>query len=99
MNPEVIYIPTFASYTVEDILKNPAWGSIKAVKDRKVYRYPSILEPWDYPTPSCAAGLSWLIHNLNPGLYSLDQVLADANEYYSLVYGRTFTAEQLGIAE
>jgi iron complex transport system substrate-binding protein len=98
-NPDVIYIPTFASYTVESILTNPAWASISAVKNKKVFRYPSLLEPWDYPTPSCAMGLSWLVHNLNPSLYTLDQVLKDANEYYSLVYGKTFTASQLGIAE
>ncbi|MDL2225723.1 ABC transporter substrate-binding protein [Eubacteriales bacterium OttesenSCG-928-M02] len=98
-NPEIILIPTFASYTVEDVLNDKAWGSIQAVKDKKVYRFPSELEPWDYPTPSSAMGLSWLIYKLNPDLYSLEQVVADANEYYEMVYGKTFTAEQLGLAE
>ena len=96
-NPDVIYIPTFASYTVEDILNDPAWSSIQAVKDEKVYVFPSTLEPRDYPTPSASMGLTWLIHNLYPEKYSLDQVLEDANTYYDMVYGQTFTAEQLGI--
>ena len=97
-NPEVIYIPVYASYTVDDILNDKAWSSIQAVKDNKVFAFPSALEPWDYPTPSTSMGLMWLIGNLYPDLYSTEQVLKDANEYYKLVYGQSFTAEQLGIA-
>ncbi|MCL2167270.1 MAG: ABC transporter substrate-binding protein, partial [Clostridiales bacterium] len=97
-NPDIIYIPAYASYTVEDILTDAAWSSIQAVKDKKVFVFPSALEPWDYPTPSTSMGLMWLINNLYPELYSMDQVLNDANEYYELVYGQRFTAEQLGLS-
>ena len=96
-NPDVIYIPDFAQYKVEDLLNDRAWGSINAIRDKKVFVFPSILEPWDYPTPSTSMGLTWLLNNLYPELYSMDQVLADAKEYYELVYGRSFSAEQLGL--
>ena len=96
-NPEVIYVPVFAQYTVEDILNDPAWSEIDAVKEGRVYQFPSALEPWDYPTPSAAMGLTWLIQNLYPDLYTLEEVVEDANEYYELVYGQTFTAEELGL--
>ncbi len=96
-DPEVVYIPAFAQYTVDDLLNDPAWASISAVKNKKVFRFPSELEPWDYPTPSTLMGLGWLLNNLYPELYTMDQVLADANEYYGMVYGQTFTAEQLGL--
>lgn len=96
-NPEVIYVPVFASYTVDDVLNDPAWSEIDAVKEGRVYQFPSALEPWDYPTPSAAMGLTWLIQNLYPELYTMDEVVEDANEYYDLVYGQTFTAEELGL--
>ncbi|MCL2549161.1 MAG: ABC transporter substrate-binding protein, partial [Symbiobacteriaceae bacterium] len=96
-DPEIIYIPVYASFTVEDILSDPAWASISAVQNERVYVFPSALEPWDYPTPSVALGLVWLLNNLYPEAYTLDQVLADAAAYYDLVYGQTFTAEQLGL--
>ncbi|MFI3172909.1 MAG: ABC transporter substrate-binding protein [Eubacteriales bacterium] len=96
-NPEVIYVPVFASYTVEDVLSDPAWSEIDAVKEGRVYQFPSALEPWDYPTPSAAMGLTWLIQNLYPELYTLEEVVEDANEYYDLVYGQTFTAEEMGL--
>ena len=97
MNPEVIYIPVFAKYSIDDILNDAAWQSVTAVKNKKIFTFPSALEPWDYPTPSAAIGLSWLISNLYPEKYSLDKVVEDANEYYNLVYGQTFTKEQLGL--
>ncbi|MCL2150498.1 MAG: ABC transporter substrate-binding protein [Dehalococcoidia bacterium] len=96
-NPEVIYIPSYASYTVDDLLNDPAWSSIDAIKNNRIYVFPSNLEPWDYPTPSTLMGLTWLLNNLHPDLYSMDQVLADAREYYELVYGQSFSAEQLGL--
>ncbi len=96
-NPEIVYVPVFASYKVEDILNDPAWQSVQAVKDKKVYQFPSKLEPWDYPTPSVCLGLAWLIHNVYPELYTADQLLQDSQEYYNMVYGQTFTAEQLGL--
>ena len=96
-DPDVIFIPAYASYSVEDILNDPAWSSISAVQNGKVYQFPSLLEPWDYPTPSTVMGLEWMLSSLYPQLISPDQVLADANTYYDMVYGQTFTAEQLGI--
>ena len=96
-NPDIIYIPVFAQYKVEDLLNDRAWSSINAIRNNRVYAFPSSLEPWDYPTPSTSMGLTWLLNNLYPELYSMDQVLADAKEYYELVYGRSFSAEQLGL--
>ncbi|MCL2856721.1 MAG: ABC transporter substrate-binding protein [Oscillospiraceae bacterium] len=96
-NPEVIFIPAYASYTVEDILNDSAWSSIQAIQDGRVYIFPSHLDPWDFPTPSTAMGLAWLLNALHPELYSMERVIQDANEFYQLVYGQTFTAEQLGL--
>jgi len=42
-------------------------------------------------------GLVWLLNNLYPELYPMNRVISDANDYYQLVYGRTFSAQQLGI--
>ena len=96
-DPEVIYIPVYATFTVDELLNDPAWASIQAVKDGKVFVFPSSLDPWDFPTPSVALGLVWLLNNLYPELYTMEQVINEANEYYQLVYGQTFTAEQLGV--
>jgi iron complex transport system substrate-binding protein len=96
-NPEIIWIPKYAKYTVESLLKDPKWSGIRAIKNKAVYQFPSEMEPWDYPTASAVLGLSWGLHSLHPELYSLDDVMKKANEFYDMVYGVTFTAEQLGL--
>lgn len=96
-NPEIIWVPKYASYTVESLLNDPKWSSIKAVKNKAVYVFPSDLEPWDYPTASAVLGISWGLHSLHPELYSLNDLMENADEFYNLVYGKRFTPEQLGI--
>mgnify|MGYP000872838514 CR=1 FL=1 len=98
-NPDVIYFPAYASYTVDDILNDPQWANISAVKNKKVYKFPSNLEPWDYNTPGASLGLCWTLYNLHPDLYSYDELMKDVNDFYQFVYGKTFTAEQLGITK
>ncbi|MFW5649148.1 MAG: ABC transporter substrate-binding protein [Candidatus Alkaliphilus sp. MAG34] len=96
-NPDVIWCPAYAKYTIESLLKDPAWSGIKAIKNKAIYEFPSALEPWDYPTASVALGVSWATHNLHPDLHSLDDLKKDADEFYNLVYGKTFTLEQMGL--
>ena len=96
-NPDVIWYPAYASYSAEDLLNDPAWSSINAVKNKKVFAFPSQVEPWDQPTAALALGIAWATHNLHPDLYTLDEIMTDVDNYYNLVYGKTFTREQLGI--
>lgn len=96
-NPEIIWVPAYASYTVESLLSDPKWQDVKAVKAKKVFRFPSSLEPWDYPTASAVLGLRWGLYNLHPELYPLSQLKKEADAFYGLVYGKQFTLEQLGV--
>jgi iron complex transport system substrate-binding protein len=96
-NPDIIWVPQYATYTVESLLNDPKWSSIKAIKNKAVYLFPSELEPWDYPTASAVLGLRWGLYSLHPELYSLNDLMQNADEFYNMVYGTKFTAEQLGI--
>lgn len=96
-NPDIIWVPKYATYTVESLLDDPKWSSIKAIKNKAVYLFPSELEPWDYPTASAVLGLRWGLYSLHPELYSLNDLMQNADEFYNMVYGTKFTAEQLGI--
>lgn len=98
-NPDVIWIPAYADYTVEDVLNAPEFSSITAVQNGAVYSFPSTLEPWDYPSASACLGAAWAAYNLHPEVYSYDELITDINGLYDLLYGQTFTAEQIGIVE
>jgi len=96
-NPEVIWVPNYAEYTIESLLTDPAWSSISAIQNKRVYQFPSLLEPWDYPTAAVVLGLDWALNNLHPDLYSRETLLDNVNDFYMMVYGKTITPEQLGI--
>ena len=96
-DPDIIWCPAYAKYTIESLIEDPAWSGIKAIKNKTIYEFPSVLEPWDYPTAAVALGVSWATHSLHPDLYSLDELKKDADEFYNLVYGKTFTLEQIGL--
>lgn len=96
-NPEVVYLPAYADYTVEDILTDPQWKDVKAVQDKRVHQFPSKLEPWDYPVAASSLGLCWTVHNLHPDLYSFEDLMVDVDHFYQFVYGQVFTPEQLGL--
>lgn len=96
-NPEVIWFPAYTDYTAEDLKNDPAWSSIAAVQNDAIYQFPSKVEPWDQPTAAVALGISWAINNLHPDLYTKEQVLEDADNFYGFIYGKTFTADELGL--
>ncbi|MCQ2752023.1 MAG: ABC transporter substrate-binding protein [Coriobacteriales bacterium] len=96
-NPEVIWIPAYADYTAEDILADEKLASVQAVKDKKVYKFPSALEPWDYPTASTCLGVCWAAYNLHPDQFSKDKLQQSCDEFYKLLYNKSFTLDQLGV--
>lgn len=88
----------YVNYTIESLLNDPAWSNIKAIKDKKVYICPSSdFEPWDQPTAAVVLGICWATHNLHPDLYSLNDLEKDIDEFYNLLYGKTFTLKELGL--
>lgn len=93
MNPDVIVIPTdnFAvsspDYTAEDVMNNPTFSDVTAVKNGAVYQMPVGFEAWDSPVPSGILGTLWMLHTLHPELYTAEQFAADADEFYSTFYG------------
>ena len=98
-NPDIIWVPNYADYTVEDVLNAPEFQSITAVQNGAVYTFPCELEPWDYPSTSACLGAAWATWILHPELYTYEELMTDINGLYELLYGHTFTAEQVGITE
>lgn len=86
-NPDVIVIPSEASYSREDILNDTQLSTLRAVQQGKVYVMPNAFEAWDAPTISGALGMAWMLHALHPELYTLEELQADTAAYYSAVYG------------
>lgn len=87
MDPQVILLPSDASYTVDDVLSDAQLSDVSAVKDGHVYAMPGAFEAWDSPVPSCVLGSKWIMAVLHPDLYSMDRLRTDAAAFYQVFYG------------
>lgn len=101
MNPDIIVIPTdnFAvsspDYTAEDVMNNPTFSDVTAVKNSAVYQMPVGYEAWDSPVPSGILGTLWMLKTLHPELYPAEQFAADVNEFYTAFYGFSVNEQDL----
>ncbi|HHV07635.1 MAG TPA: ABC transporter substrate-binding protein [Firmicutes bacterium] len=96
-NPDVIALVQGAKFTPEELMADPKWQSIPAIKSGRVYQFPSNLESWDYPTPGAVLGLLWLTSTLHPDLYERTNLEGDAQAFYQQFYNIDVTAEELGL--
>lgn len=98
-NPDYIFITSYGStdYTVEQIMNDPAWKNVTAVKNGHVFKTPCSLESWELPGPSSALGTLWMVNKMFPELYSNAYLEKDVTAYYNAVFpGNTLTREILG---
>ncbi|AHF79483.1 ABC transporter substrate-binding protein [Thermococcus paralvinellae] len=91
-DPDVILVVSYSlkypsTKVKEDILNDPAWSSIKAVKEGKVYAMPNDGESWDYPAPKWILGLYWTAKVLHPDLFKDLNIKKKADEFYQKFFG------------
>lgn len=86
-DPEVIVIAAEAGYTPEDVLADPMLREVRAVKDGRVYAFPSSPEAWDSPCPASVLGSLWLARTLHPDRVSEEELNGAVTAFYSEFYG------------
>lgn len=92
-NPDYIFLgSSFGENTKEEIYNNPAFSTINAVKNKKLYTFPSNIGWWDFPLPQAILGMLWTAEKINPDLFKDMDVTQIADEYYRDYFiGHTFT--------
>lgn len=89
-NPEYIIIVPEATYSVEELLADPALASCSAVKNHQVFQMPNKAEAWDSPVPSSILGTIWLASIIHSDLVSDTECEAIISEYYNTFYGFSY---------
>ncbi|MFO7814163.1 MAG: ABC transporter substrate-binding protein [Halanaerobiales bacterium] len=93
-NPDHIVVSQYYSGSVEELLNRSELQELKAVKNENVYRFPSQVEPWDFPSPSSYLGIVWLAEKIYPEKYEDIDVNKVVEEYYEALYDKSY--EDLG---
>ncbi|MDD9302301.1 MAG: ABC transporter substrate-binding protein [Desulfobacter sp.] len=94
-DPEVIFMgSTFNTLGKDQILANPHFSTVTAIKTRQIYTFPSNIGWWDYPAPHAVLGVVWSAKTLYPNLFEDVDILALANTFYKNFLGHSF--EEMG---
>lgn len=86
-NPAVIFVQARYPKLVGQILSDPQWANIAAVKDKRVALMPEYAKAWGYPQPEALAlGELWMAKKLYPERFADIDVDAMARDYYKTFY-------------
>lgn len=86
-NPQVIFVQDRYPEVVTQIVNDPQWQSIDAVKHHRVWLMPEYAKAWGYPMPEALAiGELWMAKKLYPARYQNVDVDAQAQDYYRRFY-------------
>jgi len=93
-NPDVIFIGSSkGNFGVEMVYNSTQFKTVKAVKEHRVFAFPSNIGWWDYPAPHCVMGVIWAAKTMYPDRFTDVDVLKIADDFYSNYRGGyTFTA-------
>lgn len=93
-DPQVIIVPPYCVDTPEDILSDPAWQHINAVKNRRVYLMPQYTVAWDTPVADSILGELWIASKLYPELFSDIDINTEADAFYTRFYATHYLWEK-----
>jgi iron complex transport system substrate-binding protein len=91
-NPDVIFLGSYLdTYGINHIFGNPQFETVKAIRERKVYPFPSNIGWWDYPAPHCVLGVVWAAKTLYPERFTDLDIRKIADDFYEKFMGHSFT--------
>lgn len=77
-------------------MEDSAWSAMKCVEDEHIYQIPSKLDTWDMPGIADVICTFYMLYEMYPEYFSLEQLQAEIDEYYTFMFGKTFEADYLG---
>ncbi|QZN94529.1 ABC transporter substrate-binding protein [Symbiopectobacterium purcellii] len=93
-NPQVIFVQDRYPDVVQQIVNDPAWQAIDAVKQHRVYLMPEYAKAWGYPMPEALAiGELWMAKKLYPERFADVDMQKAANDYYQRFYRMDYRAD------
>jgi iron complex transport system substrate-binding protein len=90
-NPEIVFIWGSARYSAADLLDNPQWRHIEAVRTRSVRKAPH----WSTWSPRLAPIALWMASTAYPELFRDIDVRRETDHFYRDVYGIPYQGSEL----
>lgn len=92
-DPEVIFLGSLMDgQNLDDTMKNPHLQTVTAIKEKRVYAFPSNIDWWDYPAPHYVLGTLWAAKTMYPDRFADIDMVGFADEFYMKFLGHSFTS-------
>lgn len=89
-DPDIILLSGYVDSS-DIVTKNPAWASLKAVKNRRVYRLPRGVYTWDHASSEGVLLMIYMAKIFHPYLFKDWNMIEEMKVFYSEIYGKTIT--------
>ncbi len=98
-DPDYILLGNFAGHTPDEIYGNimadQDWSSLKAVRNRHVYKIPMGLYRWDPPSTEAHLLLLWEAKMFHPELFKDIDLEQKTREFYKTIFDHDLTREEM----
>lgn len=88
-DPDIMVFSQHMKKSETKRLDNKALKKIAAVSKKTVYRCPSTLAPWDFPSPMSVLASLWLACKVYPERFSDIEFIKRADEFHLNLFGKT----------
>ncbi len=90
-NPDIMVLSQHLKKGEAERVFNKALQEISAIKNKAVYRCPSSLAPWDFPSPLTVLATLWISQKAYPERFSDIEIKDRADDFHKKLFEKTMT--------
>jgi iron complex transport system substrate-binding protein len=90
-NPDIMILSQHAPDSEVARLSEKVLSPLDAISQKRVYRCPSSLAPWDFPSPLSVLSSLWLAKKAYPDLFKDIDIKSRADEFHKVLFGQSMT--------
>lgn len=99
MNPDIILLSNFDKFVPEDLYNNKIpgqdWSTVKAVKEKRVYKVPLGIYRWDAPGVETPLMMKWIAHTMQPEIFKEIDIKKDTKDFFKKFLNMELTEAEL----
>lgn len=86
INPDIILLSNFDKFVPDDLYNNKLagqdWSTVKAVKEKRVYKVPLGIYRWDAPGVETPLMMRWIAHTMQPAIFKDVNIKKETKDFY-----------------
>lgn len=89
-NPDIVLLSGHRHHGSHDMLQQPQFAGVTAVANGRIYKFPSNIAHWDFPSPLSALGILWLAETCYPEQFADIDLAAEIDRFHLALFGKRF---------